>query len=379
MIPPRVTVLMTVYNGLPYLPQAIESLLAQTFTDLEFLILDDASSDGSVACIEGYRDPRIRLVRNERNLGQAATLNKGLALARAPWIARLDQDDVCHPDRLARQVGVLTCRPEVAAVGSWVQYINARGRRTGLAGIPINSRGAFLSVLLTEATPAGHTTMMFRRDAALAVGGYEVSFAPCEDYALWCRLALRRFGLVVIPRPLMQMRIHAQQQSQQRFALQQQQMRRAHEALVSGCAGGPSAALTALLRMDQAAWSALPLEQQRATTAQLESLLSRMAREWPLSALDLRDMRLRLSWWLSRGACLELLEQRWSSSRLLYQAAWRCGGLRLLRVPAAWCYPALVGLSPLFRPALRRAVLGWLAAFGKLRYAARLAAAGARR
>src|SRR3972149_6665359 len=100
----RVTVLMAVYNGLPYLRQAIESVLTQSFTSFELLVVDDASSDGSVACVRSFNDPRVRLVCNERNLRQTASLNRGLELARGEYIARLDQDDLCAPDRLEKQV-----------------------------------------------------------------------------------------------------------------------------------------------------------------------------------------------------------------------------------------------------------------------------------
>ena len=107
---------MPVYNGLPYLPHAIESVLDQTFTDFEFLIINDASTDDSFACIRSYKDPRIRLVCNETNLGQTRTLNKGLELAQGPFIARLDQDDIAYPKRLAKQVAYLDANPEVALV-----------------------------------------------------------------------------------------------------------------------------------------------------------------------------------------------------------------------------------------------------------------------
>ena len=90
---PPITVLMTVYNGLPYLPEAIKSVVDQTFRHFEFLIIDDASSDDSVNCIKSFHDYRIRLVCNEENMGQAFSLNKGLKLSRGKYIARLDQ----HP------------------------------------------------------------------------------------------------------------------------------------------------------------------------------------------------------------------------------------------------------------------------------------------
>ena len=133
---PRVSVLMTVYNGLPYLPQAIESVLHQTFTDFEFVIIDDASTDASVQCIRHYADAdsRIRLWCHARNLGQAASLNAGLALARAPYLARMDQDDICLSDRLRQQVNLLETQPRVAAVGTRMYWLRASGRVVGGVG-----------------------------------------------------------------------------------------------------------------------------------------------------------------------------------------------------------------------------------------------------
>ena len=97
---PRVTVLMPVFNGEHFLPPAIESILNQTFSDFEFLVIDDGSTDASRKIAESYNDPRIRIEANEKNLGLIATLNRGLKLARGEYIARMDADDLSFPDRL---------------------------------------------------------------------------------------------------------------------------------------------------------------------------------------------------------------------------------------------------------------------------------------
>ena len=101
---PIVTVLMTVYDGKNYLHEAIESVLCQTFNDLEFLIIDDASTDNSVEIINSYNDSRIKLLINDNNIGQTASLNIGLSRAQGEYIARFDQDDVCLPKRLEEQL-----------------------------------------------------------------------------------------------------------------------------------------------------------------------------------------------------------------------------------------------------------------------------------
>src|SRR3990170_6879460 len=100
---PTLTVLMPVYNAGNYLHEAIESILSQTFRDFEFLIIDDASTDSSVDIIESFQDPRIRLVKNDINMGITATLNKGIELSTTELIARMDADDISYVDRLQKQ------------------------------------------------------------------------------------------------------------------------------------------------------------------------------------------------------------------------------------------------------------------------------------
>ncbi|MBA3284207.1 MAG: glycosyltransferase family 2 protein, partial [Nitrosopumilus sp.] len=100
---PKVTVLMPVYNASAYLHDAIQSILNQTFQDFEFLIIDDGSSDNSEIIIKGYKDKRIRFIKNEQNIGISATLNKGIELASCELIARMDADDVSYPKRLEKQ------------------------------------------------------------------------------------------------------------------------------------------------------------------------------------------------------------------------------------------------------------------------------------
>ena len=115
---PLVSVLLPVYNGEPYLKAAIDSILAQTFTDFECIIIDDGSSDGSSALISSVDDPRIRFYQ-QPNRGLPATLKRGLSLARGVFIARQDQDDLSHSDRLRLQVAYLQSHPECVLLGTW--------------------------------------------------------------------------------------------------------------------------------------------------------------------------------------------------------------------------------------------------------------------
>ena len=113
---PRVTVLLAVHNGEPYVRDAVESVLDQTHRDFEFVIVDDASTDGTVVTIESFDDARIRLFRNERNLGQVPSLNRGLREARGAIVARIDADDVSRPTRLERQLAVLDADPRIVGL-----------------------------------------------------------------------------------------------------------------------------------------------------------------------------------------------------------------------------------------------------------------------
>src|SRR5205823_8256702 len=110
---------------------AVASVLDQTHRDFELLIVDDASTDDTVATIERFGDARIRLLRNERNLGQVPSLNRGLREARGEIVARIDADDVARPTRLERQVAALDAEPRVGLVGTWLELVDERGRHVG--------------------------------------------------------------------------------------------------------------------------------------------------------------------------------------------------------------------------------------------------------
>jgi glycosyltransferase involved in cell wall biosynthesis len=128
---PQVTVLLCVWNGEPHLKAAVDSILAQTFHDFEFLIIDDASTDGTPKFLASLTDPRVRVVRNETNLGLTRSLNRGLKLARGELIARQDADDWSTPDRLELQLPFLRANPPVVAVGAQAQLIDGNGGDLG--------------------------------------------------------------------------------------------------------------------------------------------------------------------------------------------------------------------------------------------------------
>jgi len=186
---PQVTVLMPVYNGAEYLAESIETILAQTLREFEFLIIDDGSKDDSRAILEQYaaRDRRIRLVAQE-NMGLAATLNKGLGLARAEFVARQDQDDLSAPTRLEKQLAYLRAHPECALLGTRASIMEGRTATDRAHDHPASNAVLKLDLLFNN--PFVHSSVMLRRERVLALGGYctDRSRQPPEDYELWARI-----------------------------------------------------------------------------------------------------------------------------------------------------------------------------------------------
>lgn len=202
---PRVTILMPVYNGCPYLAAAIESMLGQSFTDFELLIVDDASTDDSRKVAAGFADPRIRLLANERNLGLIGTLNVGLRAARGEYVARMDQDDWSLPQRLERQVAYMDGHAEVGALGTGFQLMDA----AGAPGVEVLFPASHASIRWSLAffSPLAHPTVMMRRRLVAAVGGYRDAAVHCEDYDLWWRLS-RATRIANLPEILLRLRKH---------------------------------------------------------------------------------------------------------------------------------------------------------------------------
>jgi glycosyltransferase involved in cell wall biosynthesis len=177
---------MAVHNAEHFVLDAVASILAQTHTDFEFLIIDDASSAKTRTLLETITDPRVRLVTNPTNLGQSRALNRGLELARGQYVARMDADDISHPCRLERQLAYLTSRPATILVGSNVQLINPAGDLIGLRTYPESH--ADIIDALRDYSPLCHPSVMFLKAPVLQVGGYREQYSPADDYDLWLRL-----------------------------------------------------------------------------------------------------------------------------------------------------------------------------------------------
>lgn len=187
---PRITVLIGAYNNAPTLERAARSMLEQSVSELELLIVDDGSTDGTgeVAAEIAAGDARARVLTMPTNVGIARSLNAGLRDAAAPVVAVLDADDWSDPRRLERQLDVLDGDPSIAVVGCRMREVDERGRelvpRTSFAGGEVNA-------VLMRFNPIPNTSSAFRRDAALEVGGYDARYRWATEYDLWLRLSER--------------------------------------------------------------------------------------------------------------------------------------------------------------------------------------------
>lgn len=185
---PPVTVLMPVYNGEKYIRAAIDSILHQTFTDFEFIIINDGSTDGTKEILEEYvrKDARIRLISRE-NRGLVASLNEGIDLAQSPLIARMDADDIAIETRLEEQVGYLNNHSEVVCVGSFFEVIDDNDRALTTLDAP-TSNTDIQKELIKGHTVICHPTALMRKDAVIKVGKYKEEYYLVEDLDLWLRL-----------------------------------------------------------------------------------------------------------------------------------------------------------------------------------------------
>lgn len=201
----RVTVLMPAHNAVSYVPASVRSILNQTFSDFEFIIIDDASSDDTGNVVRQFGDSRIRYFRNEQNLGVARTLNQGLDLAKGEYIVRADADDICLPWRIERQVKFMDAHPEIGVSGSRVRLFGSE--------LPVVNRcpvgSDIVKAYLLLDNPLIHPSVIMRKKALDKHNlRYDPRFARSEDFDLWSRAA-DCFTIDNVPEVLVKMRCHA--------------------------------------------------------------------------------------------------------------------------------------------------------------------------
>lgn len=200
---PLISVVMPVHNALPFLTGSVGSILKQTFTGFEFVIFDDGSTDGSTEALREWsrKDSRIRLFENETCLGLSGSSNAVVAKARAPIVARMDADDISHPERLERQWEIIKENPDVAVVGTLCVGIDEAGRQ-------VRPRDRWRLVRHSPYIPFPHGSAMFRRSVFDEVGGYSHAAEGGEDQDLFLRMAARG-RVVTLPDTLYSYRYHS--------------------------------------------------------------------------------------------------------------------------------------------------------------------------
>lgn len=207
---------MPVWNGASHLRESIESILAQTETNFEFLIIDDGSTDDTVEIVSGYKDERVRLIRQEHE-GIVKALNRGVAESRSDWIARMDADDIAYPQRFEKQLALVRDNPEAVLCHTQIRIIGEERYVTN-AGRLVRSESLTLLRLCYQ-SPIIHPTAMFRKDSFIACGGYLEEERHAEDYGLWGRLVLQG-AVVACVTPMLAFRVHSSSISKQKLDYQ---------------------------------------------------------------------------------------------------------------------------------------------------------------
>lgn len=197
---------MPVFNGQPYIMDAIQSILLQTYANFELIILDDGSTDGTLETVCSINDPRIRLIVNKKRLGLIESLNHGIELAQGEFIARMDADDLSEPTRFAEQVAVLDARHDLVLIGSDTIFINRNGEIVGRPTIFLGSCEE-LYHNLPFANFINHPTVLIRTAALRQLGGYSQEYKHAEDYGLWLHL-LKTGKIANLNKALLRYRVH---------------------------------------------------------------------------------------------------------------------------------------------------------------------------
>ncbi|HMP71830.1 MAG TPA: glycosyltransferase [Kiritimatiellia bacterium] len=241
---PSISVVMATHNGERYLSQALDSMAAQTYTNWEWVLVDDGSTDNSPEILTLFRKRfpgRVHVLRNEQNRGLTASLNRGLSVARGQFIARMDDDDLAHPERLARQVEAMIKDPDVLLLGTAANRLDEKTGSTSPFMACFDS--VRLRINLCWFNPIMHASVMFRR---LAPDGspfrYNEGFTTAQDYELWTRMS-GMGKLAVLDIPLMTHRLRAKSITGSRRQHQLDMTREVSEAYTSRLLGdGPLAA-----------------------------------------------------------------------------------------------------------------------------------------
>ncbi|NIA69071.1 glycosyltransferase [Pelagibius litoralis] len=293
---PKVSVVMSVFNGETFLAEAIDSILIQSYRDFELLVVDDASTDGTAAILADYDDPRLRIVTNETNLGLTLSLNRVLAEARGELIARQDADDVSITDRLALQVEWLDRHPEVGVLGSELEIVDAEGKSRGSFGVA--TEHAEIVWRMFYGRVLAHPSVMFRAELVRAVAGYDPDVEVAQDLELWTRL-VGRTCFANLSRPLVRYRTHSGAVSVRKGEAQQRSVLAARARLAEALLGRPVTAAELAALATTLAGSAHPrgMELAGVLIAALEAKGAVTSTEAEVLAADLKKRSLGTRLW----------------------------------------------------------------------------------
>jgi glycosyltransferase involved in cell wall biosynthesis len=219
---PKVSVVMSAYNGGRYLQAAIESILGQTYPDFEFIIIEDGSSDNSLETLREYagRDERIRLIENHENIGLALSLNKGIEAAGGKYIARMDADDISLPGRFARQLDYLESHPKIWVLGSGIQIIDENGKVLRNVDYSNDPEVLRWNMMLGAEGIVCHPASMLRKELFETIGIFK-DIPTSQDHELWTRLFfMKDLPITNLPDVLLSFRDHADRVSTSKRELQ---------------------------------------------------------------------------------------------------------------------------------------------------------------
>ena len=347
---------------MPYVAETIESILSQTFTDFKYIIIDDGSTDGSQECIRSYADERIRFILNEQNLGTSGSMNKGIALANAPFIARMDHDDVSLPTRIAAQWELFQRHPELAVSCTWEYGIDGEGRKVRRWQSTIENVGAFLGPILVGKCPIWHPSLMARSQALQAVGGFSTNYQPVEDFELTIRLALAGYRAAIVPEYLVLQRHHGRRQSVTKLARQMTMSNTVHDEVLQRFFKGPQhqrEQLGKFLRLDSNFWAHCKNKRDWfGVLEDLDACLESVIKKYSLSDTESATLK-------------RVIENRIGNS-LRYRKF-------LQMIPSPVFFSTLFCISPLLLPRVRSFAAVAFEVIQELRYPMRLARAGLER
>lgn len=226
---PEISVIMPVYNAEAYLSAAIKSILSQTFSDFEFLIFNDGSTDDSLKVIESFNDPRINLINSAKNLGKEAQLNHGLEIAKVKYIAHMDGDDVSVPNRFARQIEAMKNNPQIDVCGT---FLKCFGMSQAICAGPQNHR-EIVTYLSFAFNCMGHAPTMIRAEKLKESGIiYKENYPAAEDYAFWVHVS-KFLQLYNLPEILYLYRIHDSSTCSTKKGVQKESVHRLHREIIA--------------------------------------------------------------------------------------------------------------------------------------------------